>query len=58
VVRGHFPENSVITGNPAQVVTKTSVQRMLSRQNPGLLKTHNLTVPQKDKLVKEHFGIA
>lgn len=58
VVRGHFPENSVIAGNPAQVVTKTSVQRMLSRQNPGLLKTRNLTVPQKDKLVKEHFGIA
>lgn len=57
VLRGHFPENSIITGNPAQVVAKTNVQRMLFRQNPGLLKTHNLTVAQKDKLLKEHFGI-
>jgi len=57
VLRGHFPENSIITGNPAQIVSKTNVQRMLFRQNPGLLMTHNLTVVQKDKLVKEHFGI-
>ncbi len=57
VIRGHFPENSIITGNPAQIVSKTNIQKMLFRQNPGLLKTHGLTVPQKDKLVKEHFGI-
>jgi len=57
VVRGHFPENSVIAGNPAQIVSKTGVQRMLSKQNPGLLKTRNFTVSQKDRLVKEHFGI-
>jgi acetyltransferase-like isoleucine patch superfamily enzyme len=57
VVRGHFPENSIICGNPAQVISKTSIQRMLFRQNPGLLKTNNLTFDQKDKLVKKHFGI-
>jgi len=57
VIRGHFPENSVIAGNPAQIVSKTGVQRMLSKQNPGLLKTRNFTVSQKDKLVKEHFGV-
>jgi serine acetyltransferase len=57
VVRGQFPENSVIAGNPAQVVSKTGVQRMLSKQNPGLLKTRNFTVTQKDKFVKKHFGI-
>jgi acetyltransferase-like isoleucine patch superfamily enzyme len=57
VVRGQFPENSVIAGNPAQVVSKTGVQRMLSKQNPGLLMTRNLSASQKDKLVKEHFGI-
>ncbi len=57
IVRGHFPENSIICGNPAQVISKTSIQRMLFRQNPGLLKTNGLTFDQKDKLVKKHFGI-
>ena len=57
VVRGHFTENSIICGNPAQVISKTSIQRMLFRQNPGLLKTNNLSTAQKDKLIKEHFGI-
>jgi len=57
VVRGHFPENSVIAGNPAQIVSKTGVQRMLSKQNPGLLKTKGCTVAQKDLMVRDHFGI-
>jgi len=56
VVRGHFPENSIICGNPAAVIAKTNVQRMLFRQNPGLLKTDGLTFREKDKLVREHFG--
>ena len=47
VVRGNFPENSVIAGNPAQIVSKTGIQRMLSRQNPNLLGTKNFTVSQK-----------
>jgi acetyltransferase-like isoleucine patch superfamily enzyme len=57
VVRGQYPENSVIAGNPAQIVSKTGIQRMLSKQNPGLLKTRNLSYREKDKIVKEHFGI-
>lgn len=55
VVRGRFPENSVIVGNPAQVVMKTSFQKFLYMQNPGLIKTHNLADRDKVKIVKEHF---
>ncbi len=57
VVRGQYPENSVIAGNPAQIVSKTGVQRMLSRQSSGLVKTKNLSYRQKDRMVKEHFGL-
>lgn len=57
VVRGQIPENSVIAGNPAQIVSKTGVQRMLSKQSPDLLKTKGYTVAQKDKMVRDHFGI-
>ena len=42
VVRGKFPENSVIIGNPAKVVTKMSIQKFLYTQNPGLLRTANI----------------
>ena len=57
VVRGKFPENSVIIGNPAKVVLKMSMQKFLYLQNPGLLKTQNLTDSKKAKILKRHFGI-
>ena len=57
VVRGQFPENSVIVGNPARVVSNTTIQKMFFRNNPGFLKTNNLTESEKDKLVKKYFGI-
>ena len=57
VVRGKFPENSVIIGNPAKVVLKTSVQRFLYLQNPNLLKTQNLSASKKKIILKKHFGI-
>jgi acetyltransferase-like isoleucine patch superfamily enzyme len=57
VVRGKFSENSVIVGNPAKVVLKMSFQKFLYLQNPGLLRTQNLTDFKKSKIIKKHFGI-
>jgi acetyltransferase-like isoleucine patch superfamily enzyme len=57
VVRGHFPDNSVIVGNPAKVIMKSSVQKLLYRQSPGLVKTNNIPVEECTKLIKKHFGI-
>lgn len=57
IVRGKFPDNSVIIGNPAKVVMKMNVQKFLYLQNPGLLKTKNLTDSKKNKIIKKHFGI-
>lgn len=55
VVRGKFPENSVIIGNPAKVVMKMSFQKFLYLQNPGLVRTSNMSDRQKEKIVKAHF---
>jgi acetyltransferase-like isoleucine patch superfamily enzyme len=56
VVRGNFPDNVVIIGNPAQVVTKTSVQRFLYLQSKGLLRTKNLSDARKAKLIKDQLN--
>jgi acetyltransferase-like isoleucine patch superfamily enzyme len=57
VVRGKYPENSVIVGNPAKVILSTTVQRFLYLQNPGLLKTANMSLARKTKIIKKHFNI-
>lgn len=57
VVRGQFPENSIIIGNPAKVVSNTTIQKMFFRNNQGFIATNNLTEAEKDKMVKKHFGI-
>lgn len=57
VVRGKFPDNSVIFGNPAKVVLKMNVQKFLYLQNQGFMKTQNLADSEKAKIIKKHFGI-
>jgi acetyltransferase-like isoleucine patch superfamily enzyme len=56
-VRGQFPENSVIIGNPAKLVLNMSMQKLLYLQNFGFLKTQNLRLSEKNKIIKKHFGI-
>lgn len=55
VVRGKFPDNSVIIGNPAKVLMNMNVQKLLYRQNPGRLNTNNLTDAMKKPIVIRHF---
>jgi acetyltransferase-like isoleucine patch superfamily enzyme len=57
VVRGKFPENSVIIGNPAKIIMKTSVQKFLYTQNPGLLKTLNMSGSKKISIIKKEFNL-
>jgi acetyltransferase-like isoleucine patch superfamily enzyme len=56
VVRGRFPDNSVIIGNPAKVLTNMNVQRLMYRQNPGRMKTAAMTDEKKKPFVIKHFG--
>jgi len=57
VLRGKFPDNSVIIGNPAKVLMSMNVQRLLYRQNPGRLGTVKMTDPDKKPIVIKHFTI-
>lgn len=57
VVRGQFPDNSVILGNPAKVVLSMSMQKLLYIQNPNLLRTSHLPEKEKNKLIRKHFDI-
>jgi acetyltransferase-like isoleucine patch superfamily enzyme len=56
-VRGQFPDNSVIIGNPAKVVMTTSMQKLLYLQNPNFLKTQGLSYKEKSEIIKKHFNI-
>lgn len=57
IVRGIFPDNSVIVGNPAKIVLNMSFQRFFYLQNPGLLQTKNMDALKKTQVIKEHFNI-
>jgi acetyltransferase-like isoleucine patch superfamily enzyme len=56
-VRGQFPENSVILGNPAKVLMTMSMQKLLYLQNPNLLNIQDLPDSEKNEVIKKHFDI-
>jgi Acetyltransferase (isoleucine patch superfamily) len=57
IVRGQFPDNSVIMGNPAKTVISMSIQKLLYLQSTSLLMTQNLSFSEKKKIIKKHFEI-
>lgn len=56
ILRGQFPENSVIVGNPAKVVLSMSIQKLLYVQNPNLFNIRNLPLKEKTRIIKKHFN--
>jgi len=56
-VRGQFPENSVIIGNPAKVVLSMSMQKLMYLQNPNFLTIRDISPEEKKRTIKNHFGI-
>ncbi|TLX75678.1 acyltransferase [Labilibacter sediminis] len=56
VVRGKFPDNSIIMGNPAKKIMDVKIHKMLCKNNPGRLETRNLSDAEKKPIVMEHFN--
>jgi hypothetical protein len=57
VVRGVVPDGSVVMGNPARVVMKTSLFRHLLVNHKHRLDTRNLPPAEKEKVLRRHFGL-
>ena len=57
VVRGKIPDDSVVLGNPAKVVMKTSMMQKFLLSNKNRIDTKLLSTEEKDNMVKRHFGI-
>jgi acetyltransferase-like isoleucine patch superfamily enzyme len=58
VLRGKFPDNTVIIGNPAKVIANMNVQKLIYSQSKGRLKTRSMTDAEKKPIVIEHFNHA
>jgi serine acetyltransferase len=56
LVRGEIPDNSVVMGNPGQVVMKTSLLKPLLLHHKHRLNTRRLAPAVKEKAVRSHFG--
>jgi len=56
VLRGRYPGESVIVGNPAKVLMSIQAQKFLFKVNPNRLPTEKLTDPEKKPIVLKHFA--
>lgn len=56
ILRGQFPDNSVIVGNPAKVVLSMGIQKLLYLQSPNFFNIRGLPFKEKARIIKEHFN--
>lgn len=56
VLRGRYPDDSVIVGNPAKVIMSINTQKFLYKVNPNRLHTEEMSDPGKKPIVIKHFN--
>lgn len=57
VVRGVIPDQSVVMGNPGQVIMQTPMLKALLRNSRNRVDTHLMNTRQKREALERHFGI-
>ena len=57
VLRGRYPANSVVAGNPGRVVGRASLLKRLLAAHPHKLATARLSDEDRRRIVERHFGI-
>ena len=57
VVRGVIADDSVVMGNPAKVIMKTSLLKMMLLNSRNRLETHMFNSEQKKRALLKHFGM-
>lgn len=57
VVRGAIPDDSVVFGNPAEVMLRTPMMKQLLVHHRHRLDTRHLGAREKEKVLRKHFGI-
>ncbi len=55
VVRGNIPDNSVVMGNPAKVIMKTSIIEMFMIKNKNRIDTKHMNPIQRKEALMKHF---
>ncbi len=57
VVRAKIPDNSIVVGNPATVVGRTSLFLEMLDNSPDTLDTLAMSASERKLLVQRHFGL-
>jgi acetyltransferase-like isoleucine patch superfamily enzyme len=57
VVRGTIPDDSVVFGNPATVLFKTSMMKKLLVNHRHRLDTRHVPAREKEVILRRHFGL-